>query len=158
MKKRGIYTIARIGVFKDNPLAHAKPDLAVKTTGGAVWLDNENLAWVDPAKKEVRDCNIAVAEETALPGFDEIQFDCARFQDAAGRAYSVQNNEENTANVCFSPWLNAFWDYALDRRYFRRQQVQAQISAAGQFGCAGWMLWNPQNIYSLNDLKKCNCR
>ncbi|MDH4232541.1 MAG: putative glycoside hydrolase, partial [Nitrospirota bacterium] len=247
LKKKGIYTIARIVVFKDNPLAHARPDLAVKTTGGAVWLDNENLAWVDPAKKEVWNYNIAVAEETALLGFDEIQFDYARFPDAAGLAYSVPNSEENRVKaitgflvearkrlrpynvflatdifgyVCwnpddskigqriediaplvdyispmlypsgfqfgipgyripvahpyeivyrtlkrsqertglepvrFRPWLQAFRDYAFDRRYFGRQQIQAQISGAEQFGSGGWMLWNPQNIYSLNDLKK----
>jgi len=50
LKERGIYTIARIVVFKDDLLATARPDLAVKTKNGGVWHDRENLEWVDPSK------------------------------------------------------------------------------------------------------------
>jgi hypothetical protein len=42
---KGVYTIARIVTFKDNPLALARPDLAVKTKGGSIWRDRERLAW-----------------------------------------------------------------------------------------------------------------
>ncbi len=43
-----IYAIARIVVFKDDPLATARPDLAVKRAGGAIFKDRERLAWTDP--------------------------------------------------------------------------------------------------------------
>ena len=43
LKAKGVYTIARIVVFKDNPLALAKPELAIKTQGGSIWRDRENL-------------------------------------------------------------------------------------------------------------------
>ena len=36
-----IYAIARIVVFKDDPLATARPDLAVKRAGGAIFRDRE---------------------------------------------------------------------------------------------------------------------
>ena len=79
-KAQGIYTIARIVVFKDNVLAHHRPDLAViDTRTGKPWTDRENLAWVDPFREEVWDYAIAVAKEAALKGFDEIQFDYVRF-------------------------------------------------------------------------------
>jgi len=246
LKEKGIYLIARIVVFKDNPLALAKPDLAVKTQGGAIYRDRENLAWVDPSRKEVWDYNIDIAVEAAQYGFDEIQFDYVRFPDTKGISFSVPNTEENRVRaitqflaeakrrlapynvflsgdifgyVCwnlndtmigqklenvapvleymspmlypsgfqygipgyrnpvahpheivylslkkagertqlppgrFRPWLQAFRDYAFDRRHFTGKEIREQIDAAERFG-AGWMLWNPRNVYTEDGLKK----
>ena len=247
LKAKGIYTIARIVVFKDNPLALARPDLAVKTPGGEVWRDRENLAWVDPFKKEVWDYNINIAVEAAQYGFDEIQFDYLRFPDASGLQFSMSNTEENRVRavsgflmearrrltpynvfvsadifgyVCwnlndtkigqrledlvvhldyicpmlypsgfqygipgyrnpvanpyeivylslkraqertnlpshrFRPWLQAFRDYAFDRRFFNDREIMGEVKAAEGFGSHGWMLWNPRNAYSSAGLKK----
>ncbi len=88
LHERGIYVIARIVVFKDLPLASARPDLAVRTRDGAVWRDRERLAWTDPFRDEVRDYNVDVAVEAARNGFDEVQFDYVRFPDAAGLVYA----------------------------------------------------------------------
>lgn len=80
LKAKGIYTIARIVVFKDNVLAHHRPEWAIiDTRTDQPWLDNEGLAWVDPFREEVWDYAIAVAREAAAKGFDEIQFDYVRF-------------------------------------------------------------------------------
>ncbi|MGQ9675357.1 MAG: putative glycoside hydrolase [Chloroflexota bacterium] len=80
LKKENVYTIARIVTFKDNPLARARPDLAVHDgRNGGLWIDGEGLAWTDPFKEEVWDYNIALAVEAANLGFDEIQFDYVRF-------------------------------------------------------------------------------
>ncbi|RME48022.1 MAG: hypothetical protein D6796_06880 [Caldilineae bacterium] len=96
---RNIYTIARIVVFKDEPLATAHPEWAVTDaeTGG-LWRDRENLAWADPFREEVWDYNIALAVEAAQRGFDEIQFDYVRFPTDGdiGRArFSAENTAEN---------------------------------------------------------------
>lgn len=56
-----IYAIARIVVFKDDPLATARPDLAVKRASGAIFRDRERLAWTDPFNTEVWDYNISIA-------------------------------------------------------------------------------------------------
>jgi hypothetical protein len=247
LKEKGIYTIARIVVFKDDPLASWMPDLAVKTQSGQVWHDRENLAWVDPFKKEVWDYNINIAIEAAQYGFDEVQFDYVRFPDTSTLRFSMPSTEENRVKaisgflkeakerlmpynvfvsadifgyVCwnlndteigqkledlishidylcpmlypsgfqygipgyripvahpqeivylslkraqertrlpsirFRPWLQAFRDYAFDRRYFRGKELQDQINAAKEFGSQGWMLWNPQNNYFEDGLKK----
>ena len=247
LKEKGLYTIARIVVFKDNPLALKRPDLAVKTQNGQTWHDRENLAWVDPFKKEVWDYNINIAIEAARVGFDEIQFDYVRFPDASGLRFSMPSTEENRVKtvagflkeakerlmpynvfvsadifgyVCwnlndteigqrledlvphvdylcpmlypsgfqygipgyripvahpyeivylslkraqertglpsvrFRPWLQAFRDYAFDRRYFKGRPLQDQINAVKGFGSQGWMLWNPQNSYFEEGLKK----
>ena len=79
-KAQGIYTIARIVVFKDPVLAGHRRDLAIiDTRTGRPWLDREKLAWVDPFREEVWNYAIAVAKEAAAKGFDEIQFDYVRF-------------------------------------------------------------------------------
>lgn len=247
LREKGIYTIARIVVFKDDPLASAKPQWAVKANGGTVWRDREDLAWTDPFLKEVWDYNIDIAEEAARNGFDEIQFDYVRFPDAPGLGFSMPNTEENRVRavngflaqarerlipynvflaadifgyVCwnlddtgigqrleslpplldylspmlypsgfkygipgypypvenpyqivrltlkraaertglpgvrFRPWLQAFRDYAFDRRVFSERQIRAQIQAAEDSGADGWMMWNPQNLYSDEGLEK----
>jgi len=80
LKARGIYTIARIVVFKDNVLATARPDLAIiDARTGKPWVDREKLAWLDPFREEVWDYNIAIAREAVQRGFDEVQFDYVRF-------------------------------------------------------------------------------
>ena len=48
LKEQGLYLIARIVVFKDDPLAAARPQWAVKTKGGGVFRDRERLRWIDP--------------------------------------------------------------------------------------------------------------
>lgn len=243
---QGIYTIARIVVFKDTLLAQAHPELAIKTASGQVFRDNEGLAWVDPTRSEVWDYNIALAEEAAQMGFDEVQFDYVRFPDKRGLVFSKPNNEENRvaaingllkaahkklephnvflsadifgyvswnlndteigqrivdvmqhvdyaspmlypsgfqfgipgyrnpvvnsheivyrslerarvrANVDavrFRPWLQAFKDYAFDRRHFGPEELRQQISAADRFGANGWLLWNPRNVYVADNIK-----
>ncbi len=247
LKGRGIYTIARIVVFKDNLLALTRPDWAVKTQSGEIWRDRENLAWVDPTNKEGWDYNINIAIEAAQYGFDEIQFDYVRFPDASGLRFSMDNTEENRVKaisgfliearrrlipynvflsadifgyVCwnlndtsigqrledlaphvdyicpmlypsgfqfgipgyrnpvanpfeiiylslkraqertnlpshrFRPWLQAFRDYAFDRRYFNDKEILGEIKAAEGFSSHGWMLWNPRNNYSSGGLRK----
>ncbi len=87
-----IYTVARIVVFKDNPLATSRPDLAVKRSNGTIFRDRERLAWTDPFRQEVWNYNIAIATEAAGLGFDEIQFDYVRFPDAPGLRFSKPVN------------------------------------------------------------------
>jgi hypothetical protein len=54
----------------------------------------------------------------------------------------------------FRPWLQAFRDYAFDKRDFEGNEIRKQIEAAEQFGSGGWMLWNPRNVYSGEGLAK----
>ncbi|MTW04613.1 GTP-binding protein [Duganella ginsengisoli] len=58
------------------------------------------------------------------------------------------------APLRFRPWLQAFRDYAFDRRPFDADEIRAQIHAAEQAGSDGWMLWNPRNSYSSEGLRQ----
>jgi hypothetical protein len=95
LRQQGVYTIARIVVFKDDPLATARPDLAVRRRDGSIYRDREGLAWTDPHQAEVRAYNIGVAREVANAGFDEIQFDYARLPDATGLVYRELDTMQN---------------------------------------------------------------
>lgn len=91
----GDYLIGRIVVFKDTLVAHAEPALAIKTKTGEPWLDHEDLAWTDPFQPSVREYNIALAEEAAQLGFDDIQFDYVRFPDRRDLVYAKPDTAEN---------------------------------------------------------------
>ncbi|MDP3266955.1 MAG: putative glycoside hydrolase [Sulfuricurvum sp.] len=50
--------------------------------------------------------------------------------------------------LCYRPWLQAFKDYAFDRRVYGEQEIRDQIRASEDFGSCGWILWNPRNVYT----------
>jgi hypothetical protein len=79
LRGRGIYTIARVVVFKDPVLAAARPDWSVRNPSGGRWIDRAGNGWVSPWDERVWDYNISIAEEAARLGFHEIQFDYVRF-------------------------------------------------------------------------------
>lgn len=81
---QGFIVTARLVVFKDDHLALARPDLAVRLDGD-LYRDRKGGKWTNPYQAEVRLYNQLIAEAAALSGVDEIQFDYIRFP-AEGRA------------------------------------------------------------------------
>lgn len=247
LRAGGLYLIARIVTFKDDPYAAAHPDWAVHDAHGKVWKDREGLAWIDPFRREAWERNLALAQEAAQLGFDEIQFDYLRFPDAAGLVFAEPDTEERRVaaitgfldaarerlarhnvfiaadvfgyvswnsndthigqqleriaphvdylspmlypsgfsfgipghrdpvaapyeivrlslqraidrtglpGLRFRPWLQAFRDYAFDRRAFGEREIRLQIDAAEAAGTDGWMLWNPGNRYGEAGLER----
>lgn len=245
LRQEGFYLIARIVVFKDQPLARAHPEWQVRDAHGRTWQDREHLEWVDPFAKGVWRHNVDLAEEAARLGFDEVQFDYVRFPDAPNLVFSQANTRANRveaitgflktarvrlapyniftsadifgyacwhdsdigigqqlvalttavdyvspmlypsaftwglpkcrnptadpgqivrrslaearrrtglAGVRFRPWLQAFRDYAFDRRIFGIEAIRAQTDAADTQGSSGWMLWNARNYYDPEQL------
>ena len=99
LKDRNLYLIARIVTFKDDLLAAAKPQWAVKTQGGGIFRDRERLRWADAFHKETWDYNIAIAKAVADLGFDEIQFDYVRLPDNRGVVFPEKSNIANRTRV-----------------------------------------------------------
>ncbi|MFC0397330.1 putative glycoside hydrolase [Paraburkholderia rhizosphaerae] len=95
LHRDGFYLIARIVVFKDDPLADAHPEWAVRDEHGNIWRDREQLRWIDPFERDAWAHNLDVAEEAARLGFDEIQFDYVRFPDAPGLRFAQPNTRAN---------------------------------------------------------------
>ncbi|MDP1785236.1 MAG: putative glycoside hydrolase [Sulfuricurvum sp.] len=52
------------------------------------------------------------------------------------------------SSLCYRPWLQAFKDYAFDRRVYGEKEIRDQIRASEDFGSCGWILWNPRNVYT----------
>ncbi len=129
LKARGLYLIARLVVFKDDPLVAARPEWAVRTAGGAIWKDREGLAWIDPSRREAWDYTLGVAEEAAAAGFDEIQFDYVRFPDAVGLAFSQPSTEATRVAV-----INGFLAEA--KRRLARYNVFVAVDIFG------YVCWN----------------
>ncbi|OGS12549.1 MAG: hypothetical protein A2234_11450 [Elusimicrobia bacterium RIFOXYA2_FULL_58_8] len=105
-KDAGLYTMARIVVFKDKIIPKIRPDLAVTNPGGDLWRSRNGATWVDPYNREVWDYVLDLAELSAKLGFDEIQFDYIRYP-----------SEGNTA-LC---------------RYAKPHSRQAAIQNLGEF-------------------------
>jgi hypothetical protein len=95
LKEQGLYLIARIVVFKDDPLAKARPQWAVKGKGGGVFHDRERLRWIDPFYQGAWDYNIAIAKAAAEVGFDEVQFDYVRFPDNRRVGFAKPANQNS---------------------------------------------------------------
>lgn len=251
LKKRNIYSIARMVVFKDNLFARANLDLAIKRKlDGKLWVNREGISWVDASFDRVHNYNIEVAKDIAKKGFDEINFDYIRFpaissvelkagdknsdlidsisnflskmqtslrefniftsvntygyvcwsENSARIGHSIEEiakyvdyiapmlypsgfhrgipsakhplenpyaiiydslkaafKDSKVEPVRFRPWLQAFRDYAFDRREFKSKEIRSQIDGAESFGSSGWMLWNSSSRYKrygLNSSKK----
>ncbi|WP_051359565.1 putative glycoside hydrolase [Paucisalibacillus globulus] len=110
-KDAGIYTIARIVVFKDPYLADKKNDYAIKRKNGAVWLDAAGTKWVDPYKEEVWGYITSIAQEASDSGFDEIQYDYIRFPERA-KQVDQEVTFDNPKNLTKADNILAFLKYS----------------------------------------------
>ncbi len=79
LRARGIYSVARIVVFKDNILPRKRPSLGVHTVNGELWSDRKKTTWLDPYNREAWRYPLLIAQHAARAGFDEVQFDYIRF-------------------------------------------------------------------------------
>lgn len=128
LKSRGLYTIARIVVFKDNLLASAQPAWTVRRNDGSLWKDTEGQSWIDPFRTEAWNYSLGVAEEAAAAGFDEVQFDYVRFPDATGLRFAEIPTQANR--------IGAITGFLREAR--RRLQPYNVFIAVDVFGYICW--------------------
>lgn len=84
LRDHGVYPIARIVCFRDPILAEARPEWAIRTRAGGVWVDPETgRSWVDSYNPNVWAYNVDLAREALASGFAEIQWDYVRFPDVS---------------------------------------------------------------------------
>ncbi len=104
LNAHGIYSVARIVVFKDRMLAEKKPEMAIRHVNGGLWRDKKGGAWVNPYDHTVWDYNIAIAKEALDMGFSEVQWDYVRFPDVtntmrATMVYPGANGKTRQDNI-----------------------------------------------------------
>jgi hypothetical protein len=96
LKARGIYTIARMVVMKDNTVGASRPKLAVRNSKtGQPWHDFGGGIWLDPYNPGVAEYIAAIAGDLADKGFDEVQLDYVRFF-SDGDYSTAETNLPNT--------------------------------------------------------------
>lgn len=78
-KENGIYTVARIVVFKDPILAKKVDSVALKNKSGKTIKDSKSEAWVNPYSNDVWLYELSIIQEAIRAGFDEVQLDYVRF-------------------------------------------------------------------------------
>jgi len=133
LKRRGIYTIARIVVFQDPYLAFKKPEIALKAQGGGLWRDWKGLSWVDPTQKLVWDYNLDLAKEAAKLGFDEVNFDYIRFPSDGNIKQIVYANLNNTSYEGKAKVMAEFYKYVKETLAF-----YPVLTSADLFGMVLW--------------------
>ena len=124
-KGAGLYTVARIVVFKDKVVPKVRQDLAVRNPDGGLWRSRNGATWVDPYHKEVWDYNLDLAELAAKLGFDEIQFDYIRYPSEGNpslcRYSKPHNRQASTKN------LKDFLDYSRKRLAPYKVKISADV-------------------------------
>jgi hypothetical protein len=124
-KGAGIYTVARIVVFKDKVVPRVRKDMAVKTPGGEPWRSRNGSTWLDPYNREVWDYTLDIAERCAKLGFEEIQFDYIRYPSEGNTSlcrYSKPNNRQTSIQN-----LKNFLDYARKRLEPYKVKISADV-------------------------------
>ncbi len=124
MKSKNIYTIARVVVFKDELQASNNPQYAIKKKNGEIWRNHDNMAWVDPFDTRAHKYTIAIAEDAARVGFDEINFDYIRFPAKKGLVFSQENTQENRIKA-----IGEFLEYA--KKKLRKYGVFISVDTYG---------------------------
>lgn len=128
LREHDMYTIGRIVVFKDGLRAEKHPEVAVKDLNGSRWVNKEGLSWLDPFLPSNQDYNIAIAEDAAKIGFDEINFDYIRFPEKRELKFAKESFLDNRV-AAVSTFL---------RRAKERLQPYGVFISVDTFGQVAW--------------------
>ncbi len=133
MKENNIYTIARIVSFKDPTYAKANPDkVIISRDTGKPFTNSDGIIWVSAHDRNLWEYNIAVAEEAAKVGFNEIQFDYVRFPASNGGKLDAKLNYRNTKNESKPETIQKYLKYARER--LNALEVYTSADVYGQVG------------------------
>ena len=133
MKDNNIYTIARIVSFKDPTYAKANPDKVITSKDtGKPYTNSDGIIWVSAHDRNLWEYNLAVAEEAAKAGFNEIQFDYVRFPASNGGKLDAKLNYRNTKNESKPETIQKYLKYA--RQRLNALEVYTSADVYGQVG------------------------
>ena len=96
-KQNGLYLIARVASLSDYNFALANQSCGLPLRSGALWMDLEGCYWLDPMDETVQEYLVAIAQELALMGFDEVVFDDFRIPESQNIVYSSELTREEAA-------------------------------------------------------------
>ena len=128
VKDAGLYVIGRINVFKDSLYAKDNVDQAIVNTDGSLATHNGSY-WPSVYQRGVWEFNVSIAKEAVKEfGFNEIQFDYARFPDNIyGREKRGEINLRNNYKESKAEALQQFLFYACDEIHKEDAYVSVDV-------------------------------
>ena len=94
LKEQGCYLIARLPAFRDSAFAEAKPGSGLTVSSGALWTDEAQCHWLDPANQAVTANQIQICRELQERGFDEVVWTDFRIPDSGSIAYTAAASKD----------------------------------------------------------------
>lgn len=96
LSDQDVYLIARLPAFRDSAFAEAHPGSSLSLSSGALWQDEENCYWLDPASETVLTNLIQICRELRQKGFDEVVFTDFKIPDSGNISYSAEATKDDT--------------------------------------------------------------
>lgn len=94
LQERGCYLIARLPAFRDSSFAQANPTAGLALSSGALWTDDEQCYWLDPASQAVTANLMQICRELQDTGFDEVVFTDFRIPDSGSIVYTAAASKD----------------------------------------------------------------
>lgn len=94
LKEQGCYLIARLPAFRDSAFAQSNPTAGLALSSGALWTDDEQCYWLDPASQTVMANLMQICRELQETGFDEVVFTDFRIPDSGSIVYSAAASKD----------------------------------------------------------------
>lgn len=95
--QKNLYLIARIASLSDPNFALANQSCGLPLRSGALWVDEEGCYWLNPMKEAVQEYLVAIAQELAMMGFDEVVFDDFRIPESQNIIFNSELSREDSA-------------------------------------------------------------
>ena len=110
LSNQKLHAIARVPAFRDweYGLHNVPQGLPQKGANGALWMDDKNCYWLNPAKDEVLGYLIRIVTELKSLGFDEVVFsdfcfpDTNRIKYEGSKSEAISNAAATLVEACAS--------------------------------------------------------
>lgn len=129
LKDEGFYVIGRITVFKDSYYVTDNPDCAITSTSNSKPYSHNGSYWPSAYSRDVWEFNVKLAIEAVKEmGFNEIQFDYARFPDKTN-TIEAQGlvDMKNKYNETKAQAIQGFLRYATDEIHKYNAYVSVDV-------------------------------
>ncbi len=150
LHQQNLYAIARVALFRDSTLVAVHPELAVRSRKtGEPWRENGALVWTDSSNPAVQEYNLALAQQVADSGVDEVQFDYVRFPAEGDQKDAQFAFEKDHAGWQRHNVITDFVSRAYDKLHAKGVLVSLDV-----FGVTAWqdaedLAQTGQNVVSL---------
>lgn len=107
LQQKDLYLIARVPAFRDSAFAQANLSCGLAVASGALWIDEDQCYWLDPANTQVISNLVQLCRELRNLGFDEVVFTDFRIPDSGSIVYSASSSKDQIIRDAATQLVNA---------------------------------------------------